>query len=143
MIVVSLHTVLCADGDLRLAGGTTDGQGRVEICIGEVWGTICDNGWDNTEAQVACRNLGFSGASMCHASKDTFFIIFLQLPQLSLQPSLVRALVLSSWKILGAQEGSAAYWTVLIVCRAPVRIAKMLVFAAKEHVSSNSFLSIW
>lgn len=61
------HVVLCADGDLRLAGSTTDGQGRVEVCIGEVWGTVCDDSWNTPDAQVACRVLGFSASSMCHS----------------------------------------------------------------------------
>ena len=55
---------MCADGDLRLMGGSTDMEGRVEICINETWGTICDGSWSTMDAQVACRSLGFSYMGM-------------------------------------------------------------------------------
>jgi len=46
-------------------GGTNVTEGRVEICIDKAWGTICDTYWDNREAQVACRQLGFPSIGMC------------------------------------------------------------------------------
>ena len=52
--------VVCANGDLRLAGSANVGQGRVEICINETWGTVCDDSWDVNDAAVACQALGFS-----------------------------------------------------------------------------------
>lgn len=39
-------------------------EGRIEICFGGYWGTICDNGWDSTDAAVACRGLGFESVGM-------------------------------------------------------------------------------
>lgn len=45
-------------------GSDVNGTGRVEICIGEVWGTICDDNWSNVDAQVACIGLGFSALGM-------------------------------------------------------------------------------
>ena len=52
----------CTEGDVRLRDGTNDSEGRVELCVEGVWGTVCDIGWGNPEAQVVCRQLGFSDA---------------------------------------------------------------------------------
>ena len=35
-------------------------QGRVEICKGGMYGTICADGWDNLDATVVCTEMGFS-----------------------------------------------------------------------------------
>ena len=56
----------CSDGDIRLVDQLSPTSGKVEVCFGGIWGTVCDNIysvrdelWDDRDAAVACRQLEF------------------------------------------------------------------------------------
>ena len=51
---------MCQNGAIRLQGGSNQNEGRVEVCNENRWGSVCDDGWNAADAQVACRQLGFA-----------------------------------------------------------------------------------
>ena len=79
-IDVYVHVATCTGGDVRLIVSDDvdsfysretmydssyydkDGLrvGRVEVCIGGRYGTVCYNGWDHLDASVVCRQLNLS-----------------------------------------------------------------------------------
>lgn len=55
-VAVVCHNV--SEHDLRLVSGTP-GEGRLEIFHNGSWGTVCNDAFDDIDAQVACFSLGF------------------------------------------------------------------------------------
>ena len=51
--------IVC-NGQVRIAGSKYRQFGRVEICINDIWGTICSVSWEDRDASVVCNQLGFS-----------------------------------------------------------------------------------
>ena len=66
----------CVNGSVRLAGSSLNYQGRVEVCVKNMWGTICVNFWDIDDTAVVCRQLGFQ-------SSGIQFVSFLKLCSLT------------------------------------------------------------
>ncbi len=47
----------CANGTIKLSGGEDSLDGRVEVCVGAEWGTVCSELWSVEDAAVVCRQL--------------------------------------------------------------------------------------
>ena len=52
----------CTNGDVRIWNGVglPDNEGIAQICRGNTWYALCDNGGCNT-AKLVCKSLGYSG----------------------------------------------------------------------------------
>jgi len=58
------NTLLHRRDRIRLVGGSVPSEGRVEILHNGIWGTVCDDYFDERAAQIVCRSLGYSGGSV-------------------------------------------------------------------------------
>ena len=71
-----MSIVDCANGDILLMNGTeptiNQSEGRVEVCYNDSYHTICDDLWDENDAQVVCNRLNFTETGM-HAVRRAFW----------------------------------------------------------------------
>ena len=61
------HNCPCGpEGAIRLVDGVVPHQGRVEYCVDRRWTTLCHYRWNNNDAAVVCRQLGYPSTGIQH-----------------------------------------------------------------------------
>ncbi|XP_023246946.1 protein bark beetle [Copidosoma floridanum] len=61
---ISLDQTMMADESnrvpVRLLGGKTSHEGRLQVRVGDKWGTVCNYGWTTRNAALVCHQLGLT-----------------------------------------------------------------------------------
>jgi len=50
---------------VRLVGGSSLYEGRLEVLYNGLWGTVCDDRFTDAAATVVCRSIGFRYVYSC------------------------------------------------------------------------------
>lgn len=61
----SLQPESCHSGNVRLIDGPAESAGRLEVCVNQVWGTVCSRSWGSSDSKVVCRQLGYQEIGKC------------------------------------------------------------------------------
>ena len=76
-LVVAAHfSDECTHGEVRLVNGSSEYNGRLEVCNDGVWGTVTSDAWSHYESRVVCRQLGYSGLCQYTLLIHEFFLVF-------------------------------------------------------------------
>ena len=69
----------CSEGSVRLTGGKHVYEGYVEVCVDGIWSHISDDGWDDIDARVVCKQLNAYGTSGQSTNSSICFYVHAQL----------------------------------------------------------------
>ena len=58
-----IFDAVCSNGAVRLVGGLSSNEGRLEYCYNGAWTQLCYSNFHNEEAIAACRQLGYTNPS--------------------------------------------------------------------------------
>ena len=64
----------CTNGTLRLSDGFNPSNGRLEICVNEVWATVCGTGFTDEMAAAACTGMGLPSDGEPWGQHNTMYV---------------------------------------------------------------------
>jgi len=78
----------CVEGDIRMTNATAINRdayyfaGGLQICVNNKWATVCQSGWEDHDATVACGQLGmvYTGCKLSFGILYTFFVTVFYFP---------------------------------------------------------------
>ena len=75
-VAMSVQNDHCSDYDIKLVDGPSANEGKVLMCINRVWGALCNNNINSTDAAVICRQLGYraEGETPSTLTKKSFIL---------------------------------------------------------------------
>ena len=86
-------------------GGATSAEGRVEVNVNGIWGTVCDDQWTINNTRVVCRQLGYyngTTAPRLYYGPGTGKIIIIRLKKLAIYMAVPGTLYLTDIIVPGA-----------------------------------------
>ena len=111
---VCINNTGCQYGEIRLANGRVETEGRVEVCINDTWGTVCDDRFTNTNAAVVCQQIGFTANFTSGKVSTTCITLYIaQLLCIAQEPTLELALGRYSWMRSFVMDQRAVWLTVI------------------------------
>ena len=72
IVAVAVKVAEVTDLSVKLVGGSRPHEGRVEINYQGMHGTVCDDSWDDKDAKVVCRMIGYSGGTAIRGPDQNF-----------------------------------------------------------------------
>lgn len=86
---------ICNHGEVKLVGGSDPSEGRIEVCVDGIWGTVDSFRLQVNIAKIVCRQLGYSDQG---GPLSLSFLLLLFLPLLHYY--IITLLLLSQLKLL-------------------------------------------
>ena len=68
IFIISHINVECNNEEIRLVGGESSDEGRLEICYNDIWTPVCVTYFHDEEAAVACKQLGYTHYSCTYVT---------------------------------------------------------------------------
>ena len=60
---------------VRLVGGNSSHEGRLEVNYNDTWGSVCDDGFTDAAASVVCRSIGFTYVGFIYTWQFVFVFL--------------------------------------------------------------------